>query len=304
MTGCGAGSSGSSGTDGKDTVTTAELLEITEETAQQLQSVLASAEEVGPGSEWSIIALKGAVNASCKQLKEVDGLVGDYQDNLRLQVKKADGVLNANRPTDNAKAIIALQMIGGDPADVEGYDLLKQQEDVTAVQAQGINAEIWALIAASSCGRTLNVEDVYLKDILRMQTKDGSITYDGSTPDVDITAMAIQALAPYIETNDDIADAVEAARQWLSEQQKPTGDYGNSESTSQVILALAALGDNPAQAEGFIKEGGNLLDGQMIYHREDGFCHLDEETMDVMATEQALCALDAALLIVRDEQLF
>ena len=280
---------------------TAQLAQVEKETAAQIIEQLSEAGEVGPGTEWSII---GIARSSLAKDPQAQTLFTEYQDNLRLQVKRSEGVLDPERPTDNARAAIAMQLTGADPADVEGYDLMAQQEDVDAVRAQGINAEIWALISASCCGRELAAADTYLQDICGMRSEDGGITYDGTSPDVDITAMAIQAMAPYAKDREDIAETIEGARAWLSGQQLDGGDYGNSESTSQVILALAAMGEEPAAAEDFIKAEGGLLEGQMIYHRADGFCHLDEEEMDMMATEQALCALDSMLLASRGEQLF
>ena len=43
---------------------------------------------------------------------EAQSLFMQYEESLRLAVKRADGVLDPDRPTDNAKAAIALQMIG------------------------------------------------------------------------------------------------------------------------------------------------------------------------------------------------
>lgn len=77
-----------------------------------------------------------------------------------------------------------------------------------------------------------------------MKTGDGW-TFSGNYPDVDMTCMAIQALAPYGE-NPEVAEAIDKAVKWISERQSRNGgfvSYGNesSESASQVIAALAAL---------------------------------------------------------------
>lgn len=277
----------------------ASLAQAEKETAAQLIQKLSEAGDVGPGTEWSII---GIARSSLGKDPEAQTLFTQYEESLRLQVKRSDGVLDPDRPTDNARAAIALKLLGRDPTDVEGYDLLQQQEDTDAVKSQGINAEIWALNAAACCGRDLKAEEVYLSDICGMRSESGGISYDGETADIDITAMAIQTLAPYAGQGGEIDETIDSARKWLSEQQTDQGDYGNSESTSQVILAVAALGEDPLAAEDFIK-GEGLLGGQLKYQRLDGFCHLDEETMDVMATEQALCALDAMQLAAQGQML-
>ena len=305
-----AGCGGSEGTDNSNPEAdsagtaavqqTSDLTQIEKETAVQLIRTL-SGEDVGPGNEWSIIGIAGS---SMAKDAEAQSLFMQYEESLRLAVKRTDGVLEPDRPTDNAKAAIALHMLGGDPQDIEGIDLLAQMEDTDAVKAQGVNAEIWALIAASCCDRKLKAQDTYIDDILGMQLEDGSITFDGQTADADITAMAMQALAPFAGENQKVADALTAARGWLTAQQHPGGDYGNSESTSQVIQAVAALGEDPAKAEDFRKGGSTLIDGLLLYRCADGFSHLHGDEMDVMATEQALCAIDSALYAAQGEKLF
>ena len=131
---------------------------------------------------------------------------------------------------------------------------------------------------------------------MQAQSEDGAVTYDGKTGDVDITAMAVQALAAFADENEDAAGAAAAARDWLAGQQKAEGDYGNAESTAQVILAIGCLGEDPAAAEDFVKDGTSLLDGLMIYRTDGGFSHEKGEAVNTMATEQSLCALDAIRL--------
>ena len=271
------------------------LAEVEKETAAEMIRRLSGAEEIGPGMEWSIIAI---ARSSLGSSPEAQAIFTKYRDDLRLKVKQNEGVLDPDRPTDNARAAIAVKLTGGDPSSVEGHDLLKPLENVEKVRGQGLNAEIWALITAGVCGKELARADTYIDDILAMQDeREGGITFDGSSMDVDITAMAIQALTTYPKEDDGSRDAVAAARSWLSSVQEETGSYGNAESTAQVILALSCLGEDPGGSGDFIKGKGNtLFDGLMIYRAGDGFCHVDEAEADAMATEQALCALDALLL--------
>ena len=223
-----------------------------------------------------------------------------YWDNIRLAAKEGQGVLEEDRPTTNARVAIVLTALGKDPGDVEGYDLLEHLDQQKPVEAQGVNGPIWALIASKSTGRTLEHESEYIQFILDQQKGDGSFTFDGKTSDVDITAMAIQALAPYEEAE----EAVSSAREWLAGKQGPDGDYGNCESTAQVIIALSCLGEDPAGAEDFVKEGKSLTDGLMKYRRDGGFSHEDEDVTNGMSTEQALLALDAAELIKKGQSLY
>ena len=271
------------------------LAEVEKETAAELIRQFSAAEEIGPGAEWSVIAV---ARSSLAGTPEAQTIFMKYQDSLRLKTKQTEGILDPERPTDNAKAAIAMKMTGGDPSSVEGYDLLKPLEDVEKLKTQGVNAEIWALIAAGVCGKKLESDSTYIEDIIAMQDDEhGGITYDGENMDVDMTAMGIQALSWSMDENDKAADAVSAARSWLSLGQEDNGSYGNTESTAQVILALDSLGEDPDESKDFIKSKGNtLLDGMMLFHLKNGFRHHDEKTADKMATEQALCALDALLL--------
>ena len=279
----------------------AQMAQVEKETAAALIEELSSDEEVGPGYEWSIIAIAGS---SLGDSPEARTVYQRFQENMRLQIKRTGGVLSEDRPTENAKAAIALHMIGIDPADVEGYDLLDQLEDEDAVKEQGINGPIWALIASAASGRTLDAEPSYLDELMQAQSEDGAVTYDGKTGDVDITAMAVQALAAFADENEDAAGAAAAARDWLAGQQKAEGDYGNAESTAQVILAIGCLGEDPAAAEDFVKDGTSLLDGLMIYRTDGGFSHEKGEAVNTMATEQSLCALDAIRLAEEGRTLY
>src|SRR5690625_2978415 len=125
-----------------------------------------------------------------------------------------------------------------------------------------------------------------IKEILSAQLEDGGFalnTYEREA-NVDMTAMAIQALAPYYNseetytyqltsTNEKVTKKVrtvinEAVEQ-LSELQLDTGDFEsmgtpNAESTAQVIVALTALGIDPLTDERFIKNQ-DLFQGIMTY---------------------------------------
>lgn len=132
------------------------------------------------------------------------------------------------------------------------------------------------------------------------QCEDGSFALVGDEQgDADITAMAVQALAPY-RGQAEVADAVGRAVLWLSEQMTENGmiETGSGESveaTAQTILALCALGMDPASVEEFHKGDNFLLDGLQVFRRDDGWYRhtAEEEEADRIATYQALLALEA-----------
>ena len=101
--------------------------------------------------------------------------------------------------------------IGVNPADVNGYNLLYPLADFNQVNWQGINGTIYALIALDSNnyeipkltetdlqkGLVQTTREKLIAHILQNQLEDGGWTLSGTESDADMTAMAIQALAPY-----------------------------------------------------------------------------------------------------------
>ncbi len=134
-------------------------------------------------------------------------------------------------------------------------------------------------------------------EILELRLSDGGWAVRGDNSDVDVTAMAVQALAPMVLSEmPEVGEAVEAAISLLSEKQLPDGDFQsmgtpNPESTAQVILALAACGSDPFTDERFVKNGNNLLDGLLKYRLESGgFSHTLGGKRSAIATSQAFSA--------------
>lgn len=149
----------------------------------------------------------------------------------------------------------------------------------------------------------ITVEEI-IAVLLDLQLPDGGFAVSGESGDVDVTAMAVQALAPYYlmgdgENGGGLSASVEQALAFLSEKQLPGGDFesygnANAESTAQVILALCALGKDPLTEEAFIKNGNTVYEGLMKYRSEDGsFLHTLDGRPNDMATSQAFYALAA-----------
>lgn len=147
--------------------------------------------------------------------------------------------------------------------------------------------------------------DALVQEILSKQLSDGGFAITGTEGDIDVTAMALQALAPYYrkarenENDAQIVQAIEKALVFLSEKQLATGDFENrgtpnAESTAQVILALCALEMDVWTDEAFLKEGVTLLDGLSRYQNADGgFCHTEQTASNDMAASQVFAALSA-----------
>ena len=260
--------------------------------------------------EWAVLGLaRAGVELSDAYIQAYYGKVVAYvQKNMG-----ADGVLvdpESHNPTvtDNERIILALTAIGKDPANVGDKNLLTALQDrnimqVTNTSDTDINGLVFGLLALNSGNYT---QDSYwlVQAILTQQNKDGSWSSSADTKpdgDVDMTAMALQALAPYYNEGDDttVNAAVNKALQWLSAKYKNTG-YTSAESCAQVVVALSALQLNANSDSSFVKtvDGaptsvlGDLLryylgEGQGFKHAASG------KTADQKATEQALYAMAA-----------
>ena len=130
--------------------------------------------------------------------------------------------------------------------------------------------------------------------LCRLECEGGGWTIMGDVADTDVTAMAVQALAPQAARRSDAQEAVERAVDLLSGRQREDGDcigFGgvlNPESTAQVITALSALGIDCGTDERFLTNGKSLFDGLMKYRLPDGsFCHALGDGMNENATVQA-----------------
>ena len=230
-----------------------------------------------------------------------------YEKNVIAAVLAADGALSENKYTEYSRLVLALTAIGRDPRDVGGYNLLLPLADFSRVSLQGVNGTIFALLALDSGkyeipenpdAQTQATREGYVEEILSRQNEDGGWSLAGGPSDVDLTAMALQALA---KDQDDAAvqEAVERALDWLAWEQEPDGtflswDVVSSESVCQVLVALTELGISQEDAR-FCKNGATLEDVLLRFAQEDGsFAHTLDGEGDLTATTQALYALAAA----------
>ncbi|AZV57180.1 cell wall-binding repeat-containing protein [Clostridium sp. AWRP] len=221
-----------------------------------------------------------------------------YLTNLKKNYKSM-----LHQPTDYERITLALMAIGQDPTNFDGFNFIEKIYNNKELADQGINAYVFALIALDSGNFTIpsnavNSRPSLVKEILAERTIDGGWSYGGVTADPDMTAMALISLAPY--TNEpDVKSAVDKAFDKLSSlQQISDGGYSswgtaNSESASQVVIALCANGIDPT-SKAFTKNGKTPIDSILSYEVEGGgFCHVKGTGYNGMATEQAVQALEA-----------
>ena len=272
------------------------------------------------GGEWAVLAL---TRGDCRLPKD---FLASYQTNTEEMLKEAGGILHTAtgyKYTEYARIILGWTAAGLDPADAAGYNLLEKLTDMQNVCRQGINGPIWALIAYDCGGYTIpeiqagtadrdenfaqTSREALLTYILENRTPDGGWTLSGKEADVDLTAMALTAMAPYVcgdtqlcaevseDTRKEVKAAAERAVSCLAAKKLPSGGFEswgseNAESCAQVITALSALGidvNSDARFEG-------TLDALLTFQQEDGgFVHTPDGGTNQMATEQAAYALAA-----------
>ncbi len=266
-------------------------------------------------SDWTALAMARA------------GIADDYAGYLaRLQAYverqyAENGGLHAVKATEYHRIALTAAALGGDPAafgakpDGTAIDLVAegtynwQGDDLGG---QGLNGWIFALLTMDAVGLEVPADARYsrqdmLDAIVSAQLPDGGFSLGGGAMDVDITAMALQALAPYREQYQEVIDAALNA---LSAAQTVTGGFESwgaqsSESCAQVILALTALNIDPTADERFQKNQRNVAEALMDFRLSDGgFAHEKDGPLDAMACEQAMQALTAMELRQQGEGRF
>ena len=266
------------------------------------------APEVGSiGGEWAIIGLaRSGYSVPADYYDE-------YYTRVEKYVKNCSGVLHERKYTEYSRVVLALTAIGRDPSNVLGYNLLTPLGDFEKTIWQGLNGPIWALIALDSgnyeipknpAAKTQATRQLYIDEILNNQMKDGgwSLTGTGDS-DVDITAMALQALAKY-QDQKAVKTATDKALTYLSNVQDRKGGFAswgttNVESVAQVVVAFCELGMDLNDSR-FVKNGHGLVENLLSFRQSNGgFYHVMDgsDGNNQMSAEQgfyALVAIDRA----------
>lgn len=265
------------------------------------------------GNEWIILSLARADKLSA------EGKEAYYQD-----LVNTIGELKSNKldsyATTNERVILTLSAIGKNPADVAGYNLLEPLADMSYITAQGQNAAIYALLAFDSkqytiptapAGTTQTTREGLIQYLLGQELAAGGWDWSATSADTDLTAMAIQALAPYYAGNADVKAAVDRGLAVLSGMQNPDGSYAswgttNSNSTAQVVLALTSMGINPDTDSRFVKNGYSVLQSLSDYYiPNSGFGYtINDTTANGYATVQVYDALVASKRFTNQKSTF
>ena len=264
------------------------------------------------GGDWSALAMARNGNLS-------ETARSNYLSNLYQALEQNQGILDDTKYTEYSRVILTLTSMGIRPDTVSGYyNLLAMLSDYENVLYQGINGPIFALLALDSHsyeipalseeeiagGKVQTTRENLIDSILERELGDGGWALSGNPSAPDMTAMAIQALAPYRGQREDVAQSVERGLSFLSDAQTERGGFvsasssqngelqENLESTTQVLIALSAMDVSLLNDSRFIKGENSVLDAVLSYQKEDGsFSHIPEGETDAMATDQGALGL-------------
>jgi LPXTG-motif cell wall-anchored protein len=238
-----------------------------------------------PIGEWETIALKQAGKP----------IPASYLEGVKQSIKEQQGKIRSI--TDIERYTLGILAAGGDPTNIEGYNLVQGIYNGN-VTKQGSNGVIYGLIALDSAGFKVPVtaqwnREKLVHQILSSQNQDGGFAlYSTDTAsDVDITAMALTALAPY-KAQIGVQAKIDTALQFLTNQFNDS-KINNSQSAAQVIIALSTLGID-ADGSQFTKDNTTLLQNLLTYQNSDGgFADLSGKPSDIIPTQQGFLALAA-----------
>lgn len=232
-------------------------------------------QSAGKSGDWYVFALRQ------------NGTMCDYSKYAEA-LKNNTGKSNASSAMKNALMLMACET--QDAFITDSLDLAAEDDSVMT--------QIYALHLLNNGAKSTAVSaDSVTQKLLSMRRADGGWSVTGETSDVDVTAMALQALSCRC-SDSDITAAVDEALVLLSDRQLENGGFTglsgeNSESCSQVVIALNSLGIDILRDERFIKNGNTPMDALLSYRTQNGsFRHsLSDSDGNEMATQQALCAL-------------
>ena len=235
-------------------------------------------DNAGLGAEWYVLGLSqsGSYDFSA------------YQQKLRAYLEQ-NTVRSASTRQKYALAFLA--------SGVRDDSISAVMEET--IGQQGVMSWVYGLhLLTNGCESSAATVDSAVAMLLSLQLQDGGWAIQGTTADVDVTAMVLQALAPYAQ-HEDVDAAISQAVALLAQRQQEDGgfsSYGtpNPESAAQVLTALSALNIDALSDERFLQQGHSMLDAIASFQLEDvSFSHTQGGAASTSATSQVFYALIA-----------
>jgi len=267
-----------------------------EKTLECIHKKVESPKYAQVSGEWAV------VNLALGNYDDVEWF-NKYLDDINSVLLKSNGILSEKKYTEYSRVVMALTAMNVDATSVAKHLLDRQEDGKLCVSWQGTNGSASALVALDF-GEYFDNEDGNLarkeliEDMHALQREDGSWAISASVDysDIDITAMVIEALAPYSLdesrlksinsslTTSDLNISIQKGLEYILS--KSSEGFGSLESCSKVILCLSALERNSSNDPLL----GDVVSAMYEYYLGDGmWSHTTE--FDELATEQACYAL-------------
>lgn len=226
------------------------------------------------GAEWYVLALS--------QYGDYD--FSSYEAALKIYLK------NNKVSSASSRLKFALTLSGIGSTDEYIYNTLND-----SIGKQGIMSYVYGLHILNNGYTSKGItKNTVINTLLSLQLSDGGFALYGANGDVDVTAMTVQALAPYYKTISGVKTAIDKAVSFLANKQNDDAtfsSYGvkNPESIAQVIVALSAININPLTDNRFIKNEKTVLDAIKLFMLHDkSFSHTLNGSYNANATIQVL----------------
>ena len=225
-------------------------------------------------TDWSSLALATSSDYQIQKDKLIKYLTEENTKDYQL--------------TDYERHAIALMALNINPYNVAGENYIekitKEFDNKQFGDKTNDNDDIFALIVLQNSGFIQN--DKMIKNTvdftISKQKEDGS--WDES---VDMTGAGIEALSSFKENNI-VKDALTKTKEFLKQNQKDDGGFGNISSTTWAMEGILALNEKP---EEWIKNNNTPLDYLAINQDTDGGIKDENNDTKIWETAYALSAL-------------
>lgn len=243
--------------------------------------------------DWEAFAVARSNTPASKELRQ------DYYNQI-VNYLNTETRLSA---TDYERTIIGVLSVGGDPTNIpeatEHKNLIEDLYRFNVING-GTNAVIYGILALQTkeyevpADAVFSIQDLINK-LISVQKVDGGWALFGSASDIDITGMAMTALAKYKDMPE-VAEALDRSVDYLSTVQLESGGFKgwsneNSNSLSQAIMGLTMTGNDPTGPR--FTKNFNAIDALMTYRTDDGGFKwlLTDAGSNSMALDQAAYTL-------------
>lgn len=244
-------------------------------------------------SDWEALAIARSNTPANKELRQ------NYYNQI-VNYLNTEARLSA---TDYERTIIGVLSVGGDPTNIleatEHKNLIEDLYRFNVING-GTNAVIYGILALQTKDYEVPADAVFsiqdlINKLISVQKVDGGWALFGSASDIDITGMAMTALAKYKDMPE-VAAALDRSVDYLSTVQLESGGFKgwsneNSNSLSQAIMGLTMTGNDPTGPR--FTKNFNAIDALMTYRTDDGGFKwlLTDAGSNSMALDQAAYTL-------------